>query len=166
MKKGFTLIELLIVIAIIALLAAILFTSIGQRPFIRSNDAKRLSDLQNLKTALTLYYTDDHRVYPADAASLATELAPTYMPDLPRDPRHDASGCDASFLADANRFPSSVDANGDYGYRYLASANQQSYVLQACLQEAENAALESDCDDPMAIPPCFDNTVPVYDLHS
>lgn len=166
LKQGFTLIELLIVIAIVALLAAILFTSIGQRPLRRSNDAKRLSDLSNMRIALTLYYTEQQKGYPANASSLSAELVSTYVPDLPRDPRHDAPGCDVSFLADANRFPGAVDAAGDYGYRYLASPDQQSYVLQACLQELDNAALASDCDDPAANPPCFDDSVPVYDLHS
>lgn len=166
MKKGFTLIELLIVIAIIAILAAVLFSNIGQTPIRRSNDAKRLSDMHNLRTALTLYYTEHNGVYPADAASLATELVPDYIPALPRDPRHDRDGCDPSFVADVNRFPSAVDADGDYGYRYLASADQQSYVLQACLQEIKSAALEGDCDDATAAPPCFDNTIPVYDIHS
>jgi len=64
---GFTLVEILIVIAIIGIL-----TSIGLVTFnssqIKSRDAKRKAHLQQISSALELYYNDKGQ-YPADDAS-------------------------------------------------------------------------------------------------
>lgn len=57
MQKGFTLIELLIVIAIIGILSGLLFSNFsGARE--RARDAKRKTDLTQIKNALQLYYND------------------------------------------------------------------------------------------------------------
>lgn len=67
-QAGFTLVELLVVIFIIGTLAALLLTNfVGVRG--RATDAKKKSDLQQLKTALRLYY-NDHNVYPAGDGTL------------------------------------------------------------------------------------------------
>jgi len=61
-KKGFTIIELLVVISIIGLLSTISVVSLnGAR--IKSRDAKRVSDVDNIKKAIELYY-DDKGEYP------------------------------------------------------------------------------------------------------
>jgi prepilin-type N-terminal cleavage/methylation domain-containing protein len=60
--KSFTLIELLIVITIIGILAVALVPRITQGPA-RARDVKRKADLQNISTALELYYSD-HVIYP------------------------------------------------------------------------------------------------------
>ena len=53
---GFTLIELLVVIAIIGLLASIITTAVnGAR--IKARDARRLSDIKQVKSGLDLYYS-------------------------------------------------------------------------------------------------------------
>ncbi|MBI5022654.1 MAG: type II secretion system protein [Candidatus Magasanikbacteria bacterium] len=57
MKKGFTLIELLVVIAIIALLSTLAVVALGSARE-KARDAKRLSDVKQMQTALELYYTD------------------------------------------------------------------------------------------------------------
>lgn len=62
-KKGFTLIELLVVIAIIGLLSTLAVIALGSARE-KSRDAKRLSDLKQVQTALELYYTDNNE-YPA-----------------------------------------------------------------------------------------------------
>lgn len=61
-KKGFTLVELLVVIAIIGLLSTLAIVALGTARQ-KSRDAKRLSDLRQLETALELYY-NDHTAYP------------------------------------------------------------------------------------------------------
>jgi len=61
-KKGFTLIELLVVIAIIGVLSTLAVVALGSARQ-KANDAKRLSDIKQVQTALELYYTD-HNYYP------------------------------------------------------------------------------------------------------
>ncbi len=65
-KKGFTLIELLVVIAIIALLSTLAVVALGSARQ-KARDAKRLSDIKQVQTALELYFTDKSG-YPAGAA--------------------------------------------------------------------------------------------------
>lgn len=62
MKKGFTLIELLVVIAIIAtILGMALPNFLGARE--RARDTKRKAEMNQLKSALRLYY-NDYQEYP------------------------------------------------------------------------------------------------------
>lgn len=57
LKRGFTLIELLIVIAVIGILATMIMANLqGVRE--RARDARRKGDLDAVKVALRLYYTD------------------------------------------------------------------------------------------------------------
>jgi len=57
-QKGFSLLELLVVIGIIVILAAISIVALnGQRA--NARDAKRISDITLMKTALELYYSDE-----------------------------------------------------------------------------------------------------------
>ncbi len=58
MKKnqGFTLIELLVVVAIIGLLAAIITVATGNAR-LKSRDARRLSDIQQIKSGLDIFYS-------------------------------------------------------------------------------------------------------------
>lgn len=67
-NKGFTLIELLVVIAIIGLLSTLAVVALGNARQ-KARDAKRLSDLKQMQTALELYYTDKTD-YPAAAAPI------------------------------------------------------------------------------------------------
>ncbi len=56
-RSGFTLIELLVVVAIIGLLTSVILISLGNAR-LKSRDAKRLSDIQQIKSGLELYYTN------------------------------------------------------------------------------------------------------------
>jgi prepilin-type N-terminal cleavage/methylation domain-containing protein len=107
--RGFTLIELLVVIAIIGLLSSIVLASLNMARG-KGNDAKRLSDLQELQRSLELYY-DDHNAYPSTgggwygncsgfgshgtsgSSGWIPSLAPTYIPALPLDPKQTSSAC-------------------------------------------------------------------------
>lgn len=63
-KKSFTLIEMLLVIAILALLASIIFVSLGEARA-KARDAKRKMDLRSIRTALEMYY-DKYGHYPRE----------------------------------------------------------------------------------------------------
>jgi prepilin-type N-terminal cleavage/methylation domain-containing protein len=64
--KGFTLIELLVVIAIIALLSSVVLATLSSARM-KGRDAKRISDFQNVHTAMELFY-DQFGYYPGDNA--------------------------------------------------------------------------------------------------
>lgn len=99
-KKGFTLIELLVVIAIIGLLSTLAVVALGSARQ-KARDAKRVSDLKQVQTALELYYTDKN-AYPAgtdlvlggasagclDGVGFKASgcVKPVYMGLIPKDP--------------------------------------------------------------------------------
>ena len=61
-QKGFTLVELLVVIAIIGILATLLLLQLGVARS-TAKDAKRIADINQVRTALELYF-DDNGQYP------------------------------------------------------------------------------------------------------
>jgi prepilin-type N-terminal cleavage/methylation domain-containing protein len=62
-KKGFTLIELLVVISIIGLLSSVVLVSLNDAKA-KARDAKRLSGLKEIQSALELYYAQNN-FYPS-----------------------------------------------------------------------------------------------------
>jgi prepilin-type N-terminal cleavage/methylation domain-containing protein len=73
-RKGFTLIELLVVISIIALLSTLAVVSLNSTRA-KSRDAKRITDIKQIQTALELYYAGSSNSYPGSTA--ATTLGST-----------------------------------------------------------------------------------------
>lgn len=102
-KKGFTIIEILVVIIIIGVLASIVVFSVINY-IIKSRDATRKSDLRQLETALSVYFSENGS-YPITDEWCSSEpddlvsgcggaggeyipgLAPGYIGSLPRDPK-------------------------------------------------------------------------------
>ena len=101
MKKntGFTLIELLVVIAIISLLSTTVMASLNQARQ-KSRDAKRITDMKAIQTALEMYYNENSG-YPNPgwgwrsecngwggfaATNVIPGLVPTYLGKMPSDP--------------------------------------------------------------------------------
>ncbi len=68
MKKGFTLIELLVVIAIIALLSTLSVVALNSAR-VKSRDARRLSDIKQIRTALEMFF-DNNQTYPTGSGVL------------------------------------------------------------------------------------------------
>lgn len=66
-QKGFTLIELLVVIAIIGLLSTLAVVALNSARS-KARDAKRVSDVKQIQTALELYYADNSG-YPGETAA-------------------------------------------------------------------------------------------------
>jgi general secretion pathway protein G len=118
--KGFTLVELLVVIAIIGLLSTLAVVALGSARS-RARDARRISDIKQVQTALELYFADQG-VYPIEnptAITLGTDAATdiltengfenassptgsiTYMGQVPSNFESPASIADYEYLSDA-----------------------------------------------------------------
>lgn len=85
-QRGFTLIELLVVIAIIGLLSTLAVVALNNARQ-KARDAKRISDIKQVQTALELYFNDAN-AYPAAVASGASIAfsGVTYMSIVPTNP--------------------------------------------------------------------------------
>lgn len=132
-KKGFTLIELLVVVAIMGLLTSLAVIALNSARA-RARDARRVSDIKQIQTALEMYYLDKNEYPDAPAAPGIIEakcissgnaaitspcVGTTYMSLTPSNPspRNDGS-C----------------ANTSYTYNVLATgANNTSYYITYCL---------------------------------
>ncbi len=127
-KKGFTLIELLVVIAIIGLLSTLAVVALSSARQ-KARDAKRLSDLKQIQTALELYYTDNNE-YPVEAAAVtlgvgvtcldggglvaACSTEPTYMGLIPADPQTDTYDY-VYAISDGTTYSIGATLEGDVG---------------------------------------------------
>ena len=77
-KKGFTLIELVIVILVIGVLAAVILPKfVGQVE--KAKIATTKANLESLRSATRLYYSDNKGVLPATGAA----LVPNYIKRIP-----------------------------------------------------------------------------------
>jgi len=127
-QKGFTLIELLVVIAIIGLLSTLAVVSLNNARQ-KSRDAKRVSDIKQIQTALELYYNDSTTGYPATAG--VTSGSPialgstTYMGSVPTAP----TPADGTCTNDA------VVGTGNT-YTYIQTGSGTGYTLTYCLGAA------------------------------
>jgi len=98
-QRGFTLIELIVVVAIIGILASIVYANLGNTSA-AGRDTKRKSDLRNIQTAIEAYKQKIGR-YPAmgcstgadgfsgedDCSDFISGLAPEFISRLPHDPK-------------------------------------------------------------------------------
>jgi len=116
-QRGFTLIELLVVIAIIGLLSTLAVVALNNARM-KSRDAKRVSDIKQIQTALELYYNDAN-AYPS-GATLGSSIATggvTYMSAVPTNPAPATDGT----CPDTET------------YTYTAGTNNTTYTLVYCL---------------------------------
>ncbi len=120
-RKGFTLIELLVVIAIIGLLSTLAVVALGSARQ-KANDAKRLSDIKQIQTALELYYTDQNG-YPSGSA---VNLGDTNHACL-NSSGYTTTGCSNPYMGLVPKGPSA----GEY-YSYTGSTS--TYSITATLQ--------------------------------
>src|SRR3989344_1385351 len=119
-SRGFTLIELLVVIAIIGILSGIVLVNLRSSQT-KARDARRLSDINALVTALNLYYTDNKN-YPTTLSN----LVPNQLTAVPVD--QSSSSTQYSYAA----LGSDTDCNG--------------YHLGATLENETADALNTDAD--------------------
>lgn len=131
-QRGFTLIELLVVIAIIGILSSVVLASLNSARQ-KGRDAKRVSDISQIKLALELYF-DSNRSYPTATSS----LVPSYIPVWPASP-----------LA------------GDGGYGYTASGTT-GYILSAEIEDTNHVVLTGDIDGTAHADSDVDCADPIY----
>lgn len=116
-NKGFTFIEILVVVTIIAMLvmvAAVSYGSINKR----SRDAKRKSDIEQIRSALEMYRADNG-YYPDGPISFATvkddatltNALFSYLPSIPPDPKDDTEYPYKIIMTDSRGTPAQY-----YGY--------------------------------------------------
>ena len=115
-QRGFTLIELLVVIAIIGLLSTLAVVALNNARM-KSRDAKRVSDVKQVQTALELYYNDAN-LYPAALGTSIVSGSVTYMAAVPTNPSPRTDGSPAC---------------ADVDYAYAQTAAGASYTLTYCL---------------------------------
>lgn len=132
---GFTLIELLVVIFVIGVLASLLLTNLqGARQ--RAQDSRKKTELNNLKTALRLYY-NDYQKYPEQEFGI-------YLPACGEDgtsrcpvcPTADfaaggADGCTTVYMKDL------AESGSTFVFRYY-QCNDDDYRLKVELDNASD----------------------------
>lgn len=123
-SDGFTLMELLIVIVIIGIIAGIgggyYFTSLK-----RGRDGKRAGDLNNLRNALEMYFTDNGE-YPDTGGLGAYEVV------------EGGSILGTELTGGADRYLNVLPEDPKDGQNYLYSSNASCYCLSAKMEVDDN----------------------------
>jgi len=121
-QKGFTLVELLVVIGIIAVLSAVVLTSLSSSRA-KARDGRRVSDIQQIQLALEQYF-DKCGQYPSVISSLSTSNGCTGSTNL------------GTFISVIPTAPSP----GTYIYDNNGSSNGYTdYILHATLESHDNS---------------------------
>jgi general secretion pathway protein G len=138
LNKGFTLLELLTVMAILTVLAGIIFGNFTNA-LMKSRDSKRKQDLDYVSKALEVYYSENN-VYPspdpiltggmnwAQAFQDTNAVPKVYMQKLPADP------------AASN------------GYNYVYQSDSTFYKLYSCLENNQDSGYNAI--NPNPVPNC------------
>jgi len=125
--SAFTLIELLVVIAIIAILSTFSVITLSSARD-KARDAKRLSDVKNITTALEMYYNDSG-VYP-----LAPTPTGTLITNLCFSDAGITSTCGATVYI--GKLPN--DPTGNRNYSYVPINDRSYYTLAFALETGVN----------------------------
>ena len=132
-QKGFTLIELLVVISIIGTLAGLLITNfVGVRS--RASDTGLKNNLNQMKTALRLYY-NDYQQYPDANSGTMLGCGAT-----------GTSACTGGGTFSAGASSTVYMQELPASFTYSVSADNESFVLSTTLENASDQDIEASHD--------------------
>lgn len=144
-SESFTIPELLVTLTVAAILmTALIVLSTKSYSSGKARDAKRVSEINTIRTALQLYYMDfgtyplqdirwcaieeaDPFATPASCGNLRTGIAP-YLPEIPEDP----------FYGKGKESEGKV-----YAYQYMSTSSGQGYKLHVDLETGEAYEISS-----------------------
>lgn len=138
-RWGFTLIELLIVVGIIGTLASVVTSKLSDAKQ-SARDSLRISQLREIKTALSLYHSE-YGEYPNTASPQnSTDSPGAWIPGLV------ASGLMSNLPNDPLNTGTNPLNTNEYTYQYFSGpdVNYQKYRL---LTQLENAGNRNTCDN-------------------
>lgn len=143
-RKGFTLIELLVVIAIIGLLSTLAVVAMSNARQ-KARDAKRVSDIKQLQSALDLYATDKNG-YPFDGTATAGTIT---LGGASAKCLSDTTGFGAIGLCTGNTYMANIPSNttpggADYLYASKTANNAGDCDAGPCVSYSLTFRLESD----------------------
>lgn len=124
-KKGFTLIELLVVIAIIGILSTLAVVSLGGARE-RARDAKRVSDVQSIRTALEFFASTNTSFPPAESGGI--QVAGTCLNADVGFVGQNQCGARPILQVPFDPLP------GGAGYVYFTNADRSDFVVQFKLE--------------------------------
>ena len=131
-KKAFTLIELLVVVAIMGLLSAVAVIALNNARA-RARDARRISDIKQIQTALELYYLDQNEYPDTPTASIIGGMCLDSVDGFDTEA---CSGTTYMAKVSENPQPRTDGSCVNTGYNYTATTTltkNLSYRIQYCL---------------------------------
>jgi prepilin-type N-terminal cleavage/methylation domain-containing protein len=145
-NKGFTLIELLVVIAIIAILVAFVVSNfLGARQ--RAKDVKKKSELQQIKSALRLYY-NDYNIYPLPSSTQTNRLDACGVAVSPAGPSTTCSSsvCSGRFAAGGVEgcdtvYMKQLPPSTDYVWSYKQQSSGEDFCLWTSLDNVSDGEI-------------------------
>jgi prepilin-type N-terminal cleavage/methylation domain-containing protein len=133
-RRGFTLVELMIVMAIIGILAAVLFPSVTKY-LANGRDTNRVAGVNQIVTAVTSYMTAQQGGLPEGSGTTKSCVSQwalaSYMPNFPKDPT-------------STKVHGSCDLPGVYGYgKWQNTGGTPMFAISALLEDGSGGTIGS-----------------------
>ncbi len=144
-RVGFTLVELLITIGIIGILATVTVVSIGSARA-KARDAKRLSEVKAIQTALTIYQNEKQYFPNSGGATLllgTTQGSYGVLCDTDAGFQTNKDACKVYFMEHVPGDPMSKPGSV-YEYKYTDSPDYQTYTIDFRLESDQGQLKAGD----------------------